>query len=158
LGFIVAQVRCIIEPVIYGYASISTDGQSADAQVKQLRAAKVYRGASVRPDLVTPHRGQPIPRPAKWRRYADAPAATLLTGLGLANGLRAAPTTNQTKCVITSYSADVASALVLLVYSLFLPANVNFFTFRSVAIANFTTRGKPFSLSRQEEDTLVIAL
>ena len=33
------------EPMIYGYARVSTDGQSVDAQVKQLRAAgtaKVY--------------------------------------------------------------------------------------------------------------------
>jgi DNA invertase Pin-like site-specific DNA recombinase len=27
------------EPMIYGYARVSTDGQSGDAQVKQLRAA-----------------------------------------------------------------------------------------------------------------------
>ena len=33
--------------MIYGYARVSTDGQSVDAQVKQLRAAgaeKVFRG------------------------------------------------------------------------------------------------------------------
>ena len=36
----------IITPMIYGYARVSTDGQSVDAQVKQLRAAgaeKVFR-------------------------------------------------------------------------------------------------------------------
>ena len=29
--------------MIYGYAQVSTDGQSLDAQVKQLRAAKVEK-------------------------------------------------------------------------------------------------------------------
>jgi hypothetical protein len=45
------QLFCCINPVqnhpmIHGYARVSTDGQSVDAQVKQLRAAgagKVYR-------------------------------------------------------------------------------------------------------------------
>jgi predicted site-specific integrase-resolvase len=40
------QYRCTIIPMIYGYARVSTAGQSVHAQVRQLRAAgaaKVYR-------------------------------------------------------------------------------------------------------------------
>ena len=38
-GFSVAEIRCRLIPMIYGYARVSTDGQSVDAQVRQLRAA-----------------------------------------------------------------------------------------------------------------------
>jgi DNA invertase Pin-like site-specific DNA recombinase len=44
--FFVAKLWCKKAPMIYGYARVSTDGQSVDAQVKQLRAAgavKVFR-------------------------------------------------------------------------------------------------------------------
>ena len=34
-----AEIRCRIDPMIYGYARVSTDGQSVEAQVRQLRAA-----------------------------------------------------------------------------------------------------------------------
>ena len=50
--------------MIYGYARVSTDGQSVDAQVKQLREAgaeKVFRetasGAQVRPGAAAPRTG-----------------------------------------------------------------------------------------------------
>src|SRR5260221_13841612 len=39
LGFSGAEIRCRIIPMKYGYARVSTDGQSIDAQVRQLRAA-----------------------------------------------------------------------------------------------------------------------
>jgi DNA invertase Pin-like site-specific DNA recombinase len=45
-GFFVAEVRCILTPMKYGYARVSTDGQSVDAQVRQLTKAgckKVFR-------------------------------------------------------------------------------------------------------------------
>jgi DNA invertase Pin-like site-specific DNA recombinase len=50
--------------MIYGYARVSTDGQSVDAQVKQLRGAgaeKVFRETgkrrSVRPGAIAPRTG-----------------------------------------------------------------------------------------------------
>ena len=46
LCFIGAEFRCRMQPVIYGYARVSTDGQSVDAQVRQLTKAgckKVFR-------------------------------------------------------------------------------------------------------------------
>jgi DNA invertase Pin-like site-specific DNA recombinase len=45
-GFSGAEYRGRIRPMSYGYARVSTDGQSVDVQVKQLRAAgaeKVFR-------------------------------------------------------------------------------------------------------------------
>jgi DNA invertase Pin-like site-specific DNA recombinase len=45
-GFSGALIECTIKPMIHGYARVSTDGQSVDAQVRQLRAAgceKVFR-------------------------------------------------------------------------------------------------------------------
>ena len=45
-GFSAAKVRCKIIPMKYGYARVSTDGQSVDAQVRQLTKAgckKVFR-------------------------------------------------------------------------------------------------------------------
>jgi hypothetical protein len=52
-----ARLRCTIAPIIYGYAWVSTDGQSVDAQVKQLRdagAEKVFRetGSRAKSDRV----------------------------------------------------------------------------------------------------------
>jgi predicted site-specific integrase-resolvase len=45
-GFFGVYSRCIIDPMKYGYARVSTDGQSVDAQVRQLTKAgckKVFR-------------------------------------------------------------------------------------------------------------------
>jgi hypothetical protein len=45
-GFFGANSRCIIGAMKYGYARVSTDGQSVDAQVRQLTKAgckKVFR-------------------------------------------------------------------------------------------------------------------
>jgi DNA invertase Pin-like site-specific DNA recombinase len=39
LGFSGAVIRCRIIPRKYGYARVSTDGQSTDAQVRELKAA-----------------------------------------------------------------------------------------------------------------------
>jgi DNA invertase Pin-like site-specific DNA recombinase len=39
LGFSGAEIRCRIAPMKYGYARVSTDGQSIDAQVRELKAA-----------------------------------------------------------------------------------------------------------------------
>jgi DNA invertase Pin-like site-specific DNA recombinase len=39
LGFSGAEIWCRITPMKYGYARVSTDGQSIDAQVRQLKAA-----------------------------------------------------------------------------------------------------------------------
>src|SRR5271169_4209367 len=39
LRFSGAEIRCKIAPMKYGYARVSTDGQSIDAQVRQLKAA-----------------------------------------------------------------------------------------------------------------------
>jgi DNA invertase Pin-like site-specific DNA recombinase len=39
LGFSGADFRCRINPMKYGYARVSTDGQSIDAQVRRLKAA-----------------------------------------------------------------------------------------------------------------------
>jgi hypothetical protein len=39
LGFSGAEIRCRITPMKYGYARVSADGQSIDAQVRQLKAA-----------------------------------------------------------------------------------------------------------------------
>jgi len=41
------------------------------------------------PDAVNPSPEAVGPASRSWRRYADAPAAALLTGLGIAAGLRA---------------------------------------------------------------------
>ena len=63
-GFFVAEFRCIIAAMIYGYARVSTDGQSVDAQVKQLREAGAERvfprdgeRGQIRPGAVSPGTG-----------------------------------------------------------------------------------------------------
>ena len=46
LSFFFAQVYCRMNPMIYGYARVSTGGQSEAARVRQLRTAgagKVFR-------------------------------------------------------------------------------------------------------------------
>jgi DNA invertase Pin-like site-specific DNA recombinase len=46
LHFSAAEIRCILAGMIYGYAKVSTDGQSVEAQVRQLtraRCKKVFR-------------------------------------------------------------------------------------------------------------------
>jgi DNA invertase Pin-like site-specific DNA recombinase len=46
LRFLDAKFRCRMQPMIYGYARVSTDGQSVDGQVRQLTKAgcrKVFR-------------------------------------------------------------------------------------------------------------------
>jgi hypothetical protein len=53
-------------PMIYGYARVSTDGQSVDAQVKQLRdagAEKVFRetASGARSDRTQCNRSHPLP-------------------------------------------------------------------------------------------------
>jgi hypothetical protein len=39
VGFSGAKIRCRLIPMKYAYARVSTDGQSIDAQVRQLKAA-----------------------------------------------------------------------------------------------------------------------
>jgi hypothetical protein len=44
LGFFGAEIRCRIVPMKYGYARVSTDGQSIDAQVRNATGARqVFR-------------------------------------------------------------------------------------------------------------------
>jgi hypothetical protein len=45
------------------------------------QASRPFGDDPSREAYCTPRRGQSVPRPAKRRRYADAPAAALLTGL-----------------------------------------------------------------------------
>ena len=52
------------------------------ARTEPARAVSAHTGNDPwRKIIGPPCRGQSIPRPGKWRRYADAPTAALLTGL-----------------------------------------------------------------------------
>jgi hypothetical protein len=51
----------------------------------------------------TPRRGHSVPRPAKRRRYADAPAGALLTGLWAARVSRAAPKAKRGVAMLTLF-------------------------------------------------------
>jgi hypothetical protein len=75
LGFSGAEFRCRITPTKYGYARVSTDGQSIDAQVRQLRAAGapgVPRDGKRHEDRSRP--APPRARPVRRRRRAHGHA------------------------------------------------------------------------------------
>jgi DNA invertase Pin-like site-specific DNA recombinase len=103
LGFFLAEVDCTIKPMIYGYARVSTGGQSEAAQVRQLRAAgakKVLREVAS---------GTKIDRPQLRRLLAEIRPGDVLTVTRLDRLARSTRDLLNTLAAITGKEAGLRS-------------------------------------------------